>query len=251
MPVELLTVLRKVENRAAHTAHRMQQIVGQIFRYAVATGRVERDITRDLKGALQPVKKINHARLSANELPEFLQKLNSYDGEKQTQNAVRLLMLTFVRTGELRGARKAELNLANAEWRIPAERMKMRAEHVVPLSSQAVELFRSQMEISGESDFLFPNRTRPVSFMSENTILFAIYRMGYHTRTTAHGFRGTASTILHECGFNTEVIERQLAHRDRNAVRSSYNHAVYLPERRKMMQWWADYLDNAARAKPS
>jgi integrase len=244
-PVDLLAVLRKIENRgAAHTAHRMQQIVGQIFRYAVATGKAPRDITGDLRGALQSVKKVNHARLSANELPEFLQLLSTYDGERQTRNAVRLLMLTFVRTGELRGAKKSEFDWNNAEWRIPAERMKMRSEHVVPLSQQAAQLFKAQIEISGTSEFVFPNRNRPTAFMSENTILYAIYRMGYHTRTTAHGFRGTASTILHESGFNSDIVERQLAHRDKNAVRSSYNHAVYLPERRKMMQWWADYLDS-------
>ena len=245
-PTELLTALRKIEGRDAfYTAHRTQQIVGQIFRYAVASGRAGRDITSDLRGALQPVKSNNYARLSANELPAFLQALSGYDGERQTQNAVMLLMLTFVRSGELRGARWVELDLVKAEWRIPAERMKMRVEHIVPLSRQAVELFRAQQQVTGSFEHVFPNRNRPRACMSENTIIYAIYRLGYHSRTTAHGFRGTASTILHESGFESDVVERKLAHGDRNAVRASYNHAAYLPARREMMQWWADYIEQA------
>jgi integrase len=192
------------------------------------------------------VRKTNYARLSANELPEFLAALAAYDGDLQTKNAVKLLLLTFVRSVELRAAKWKEFDFKKAEWRIPAARMKMRAEHVVPLSKQVLALFKSQREISGGFEHVFPNRNRLIEPMSENTILFSIYRIGYHKRTTAHGFRGTASTILHESGFNSEVIERQLAHRDRNSVRASYNFAAYLPDRRMMMQWWADYLDKAA-----
>lgn len=250
-PTDLLMALRKIESRGVnYTAHRTQQIVGQIFRYAVACGKAERDISADLRGALQPVRKSNYSRLSANELPEFLGALRTYDGDRQTKNAVKLLLLTFVRTVELRAALWKEFDLEKAEWRIPAERMKMRSEHVVPLSRQAVELFKAQQEISGGFEHVFPNRNRPTVPMSENTILYSIYRIGYHNRTTAHGFRGTASTILHENGFNTEVIERQLAHRDRNTVRASYNFATYLPERRVMMQWWSDYLERASE-RPS
>lgn len=247
-PNDLLQTLRKIEARGViHTAHRMHQVVGQIFRYAVAAGKAERDISGDLRGALQPMKKkIHHAYLSGNELPELMARLAQYDGALQTRNATLLLLLTFVRTGELRGARKTELDLKNAQWRIPAERMKMRVEHIVPLSRQAIALFESQLALSGSSEFVFPNRNRPWTVMSENAILGALYRMGYYKRATGHGFRGTASTILHESGFNTDIIERQLAHLDTNNVRSSYNHALYLPERRKMMQWWADYLDKAA-----
>ncbi len=245
-PRELLSVLQRIENRnAIDAAHRMQQIVGQIFRYAVACGKVERDITTDLRGALQPARKKNYARLSANELPEFLRKVEVYDGERQTKIALKLLLLTFVRTVELRGAVWSEIDLEKAEWRIPSERMKMRAEHIVPLSRQAVELLTLQRQLSWNHEHVFPNRNKPRTFISENTILFAIYRMGYHSRTTAHGFRGMASTILHESGFDSEIIERQLAHGDRNAVRAAYNHATYLPQRREMMQWWADYLDKA------
>jgi len=252
LPKELLASLRKIESRGAvHSAHRIQQVVGQIFRYAVATGRAERDITADLRGALQPTKSTNFSRLSANELPEFLSKLNVYDGDTQTRIAVKLLLLTFVRTTELRGALWKEFNFDKAEWRIPAERMKMRAEHVVPLSRQALGLLAAQRNISGNSEHVFPNSRSLNGYISENTMLYAIYRMGYHNRTTAHGFRGTASTILHEQGFKTEVIERQLAHKDKNAVRSSYNHAAYLPDRRELMQWWSDFIEKAGMKFPA
>lgn len=245
-PTDLLMCLRKIETRGAtYTAHRTQQIVGQIFRFAVASGRVERDITSDLRGALRPVKKANYNRLSANELPEFLERLEGYDGDLQTRLGIELLVMFFVRTIELRGASWKEFDFKKAEWRIPASRMKMRQEHVVPLCRQALALLRQLEKSSGSYEHLFPNRNRPRTFISENTMLYAIYRIGYHNRTTAHGFRGMASTILHEQGFSTEIIERQLAHRDRNSVRASYNHAAYLPARREMMQWWGDYLESA------
>ena len=152
-------------------------------------------------------------------------------------------MLTFVRTVELRAARWDEIDFKKAEWRIPAERMKMRKLHIVPLSNQALALFEQQKKSTGNYEYVFPHRSKPTKFMSENTIIYAIYRLGYHNRTTAHGFRGLASTVLNERGFNSDVIERQLAHGERNSVRASYNHAQHLPERRKMMEWWGDYLD--------
>jgi integrase len=151
--------------------------------------------------------------------------------------------LTFVRTIELRGAFWVEINWDKAEWRIPAVRMKMRDLHIVPLSQQTLEVLRELKDITGYSPYLFPNQQKPTSFMSENTMLYALYRMGYHSRTTGHGFRSTASTILNEHEFRADVIERQLAHSESNSVRAAYNHAQYLPERRKMMQWWADYID--------
>ncbi len=157
--------------------------------------------------------------------------------------AVRLLLLTFVRTGELRGAKWEEINFDAAEWRIPAERMKMRDPHIVPLSTQAISALREMQSRTSNNEYVFPNQQKPTGFMSENTILYALYRMGYHSRATGHGFRSTASTILNEHDFSPDVIERQLAHRERNEVRAAYNHAQYLKERRKMMQWWADYLD--------
>jgi integrase len=156
---------------------------------------------------------------------------------------MQLLLLTFVRTGELRGAKWEEINFEAAEWRIPAERMKMREQHIVPLTNQSIELLKKLKQISGYSCFIFPSQNASSKCMSENTMLYALYRMGYHNRTTVHGFRATASTILNESGFRSDVIERQLSHSERNKVRASYNHAQYLPERRKMMQWWADYLD--------
>jgi integrase len=249
-PPALLAALRKVEAKGnIYSAHRLLQIVGQIFRYAVASGKAERDITGDLRGALQPAKKANYSRLSENELPEFLDKLAAYEGERQTKIATQLLLLTFVRTNELRAARWSEFDLDRGEWRIPGERMKMRQLHIVPLADVVVKLLRIQKAYTGTYEFVFPNRNRPQTFISENTILYTIYRLGYHNRTTAHGFRGTASTILNEKGlFMPDVIERQLAHGDRNLVRASYNHAQYLDERRRMMQWWADHLQKLCAA---
>lgn len=247
---EVLTMLRAVEARGTlETAKRVMQMAGQIFMYAIATGRVERNPVPDLRGALKtPVVK-HHSFLSARELPDYFGRLATYDGSPQTTLALRLLLLTFVRTNELRAARWTEIDWDMAEWRIPAERMKMRELHIVPLSKQAVGVLRELERHTGNREYLFPNEQKPTGFMSENTMLFALYRMGYHSRTTGHGFRSTASTILNEHGFKADVIERQLAHSERNSVRAAYNHAQYLPERRKMMQWWADYLDRAARKK--
>ena len=242
---ELLTVLRLIEARGAiDIAHRALQTCGQIFRYAIATGKAERDISGDLRGALKTRKKENYSHLKANELPEFLDKLQKYDGDLQTKLAFKLLMLTFTRTGEIRGARWEEIDFERKEWRIPAHRMKMGELHIVPLSTQAIEVLKELHPINDQREHLFPIRNKPMTFISENTLLYAIYRMGYHSRTTVHGFRATASTILNEHGFKPDVIERQLAHSERNKVRASYNHAQYLPERREMMQWWGDYLDN-------
>lgn len=242
---ELLAILRLIEMRGAiDIAHRVLQTCGQIFRYAIATGRAERDISADLRGALKTRKKENYSRLEAKELPEFLSKLEEYDGELQTTLALKFLLLTFVRTGELRGAKWEEIDFKKKEWRIPAERMKMKELHIVPLSTQSLDVLKELQIINGQKDYLFPNRNKPMTFISENTLLYAIYRMGYHLRATIHGFRATASTILNEHGFKPDVIERQLAHCERNKVRASYNHAQYLPERREMIQWWGNYLDN-------
>lgn len=247
---ELLAVLKQVEKRGAlDIAKRLLQTSGQIFRYAISTGRAERDLSTDLKGALQPRKKGHYNKLPETALPEFLQKLEAYDakfdGDLQTKLGLKLLIATFVRTGELRGARWEEFNLEKKEWRIPAERMKMDEEHIVPLSGQAIEIIEQIREINGGSELLFPNRNKPMLPMSENTMLFALYRMGYRGRTTTHGFRSVASTILHEQGFPSEIIELQLSHAERNKVKASYNFAKRLPERYQMMQWWADYLDRA------
>jgi integrase len=218
--------------------------------YAIATGRAERNPVPDLRGALKTPVTRHHAYLKATDLPDFLQRLKDFDGALQTKLALRFLLLTYVRTTELRAAEWTEVDFDNAEWRIPAERMKMNEAHIVPLSRQAVAVLRELQKHTGNRRHLFPNQHNPISFMSENTMLYALYRMGYHSRATGHGFRSTASTILNENGFMPDVIERQLAHSERNRVRAAYNHAQYLPDRRKMMQWWADYLDKVGAKKP-
>ena len=241
---EMLSMLRIVEHRGAlETARRVKQTCGQVFMYAIASGCAERNPAADLAMALQVPKKKSYAYLKEAELPELLQKLEVYDG-LQTKLAFKLLILTFVRTIELRGAEWKEINLEKAEWRIPAERMKMRVEHIVPLSTQAIDLLRELKHLNGEWRYVFPNQHKPAKFMSDNTILYALYRMGYHSRATGHGFRSTASTILNERGFNKDHIERQLAHAERDNVRDSYNYAEYMPQRREMMQWWANYIED-------
>jgi integrase len=245
---EILSTLRVIENKGTlETARIVMQMCGQIFMYAIATGRAERNPVPDLRGALKtPVVK-HHPHLKAVELPEFLKKLEAYHGNLITKLALRFLLLTFVRTTELRAAEWPEIDWDKAEWRIPAERMKMRDPHIVPLSTQAVAVLRELQRLAGNRKHIFPNEHNFLNYMSENAMLYALYRMGYHSRATGHGFRATASTILNENGFMPDVIERQLAHSERNAVRAAYNHAQYLTERRKMMQWWADYLDETAQ----
>jgi integrase len=249
---ELLDALRLIERNAQanargsnEIAHRMLQTSGQIFRYAIATGRARRNPSVDLRGALKAKERTrNYAALSETELPEFLKKLKAYDGQTQTKLAMRLLLLTFVRTGELRRSEWSEFELDKAQWRVPAERMKMRSEHIVPLSTQAIEVVRELQKLNDGRRYVFANQANHEKPMSENTLLYALYRMGYHSRATAHGFRATASTILNEQGFRPDVIERQLAHAERNKVRAAYHRAEYLPARRKMMQHWSDYLDS-------
>ncbi|KWN79039.1 integrase [Burkholderia ubonensis] len=241
---ELLEVIRKIEARdAIELSHKAIQACSQIFRYAIATGRAERDPAPDLRGALKTRTVVHMRRVSEAELPELMQKIDAYDGDYQTRLALQFMALTFVRTSELRYAEWAEIDEKKKEWRIPAEKMKMRAPHIVPLSKQALEVVAKLREVNGNSQYLFPSRSSPKKPMSENTILYALYRMGYHSRMTGHGFRGLASTILNEHNFNRDWIERQLAHSERDGVRAAYNHAEYLPERRKMMQWWGDYLE--------
>lgn len=241
---ELLAVLRKIESRGAHeTRMRAQQRAGAVFRYAVATGRAGRDPTADLRGAFTAPRVTHYAAISKKELPELLTKVDGYDGEPVTKLALKLLLLTFVRTGELRGAEWSEIDSGAAEWRIPAERMKMREPHVVPLSTQALAVLQDLRALSGNRRFMFPHRTRDGRTMSENTILYALYRLGYESRMTGHGVRAVASTILNETGFPPDVIERQLAHVERNKTRAAYHRSTYLPERAKMMQHWADFLD--------
>jgi integrase len=246
-PPELLDMLRKVEKRGVNeTARRLKQLVGQIFRFAIVTSRAKRDPSADLKDALRATGGPQHHRaMRLPELRAFLQKLEIYSGEQQTKLALKLVTLTFLRTTELRAGKWNELedlDSNSAQWRIPAERMKMRLEHLVPLSSQAIEVLRELRALSGNSPNIFPSPGKE-GCMSSNTMLYALYRMGYHGRATTHGFRGLASTILNETNlFNRDWIERQLAHVERNEVRRAYNAAEWMPDRRRMMQWWADHI---------
>ncbi len=251
---QILEAIRKIEKRSAlDVASRVLQRVGAVFRYAIQTGRAEHNPAVDLVGALKTRKVQHRAALERAELPEFLAKLQAYEGQPLTRHALRLIVLTFVRSRELRGARWEEFDLGRMEWRIPAERMKMSAPHLVPLSSQAVEVIEQIRALTGNYDLVFPAQTSVRKPMSENTLLYAMCRMGYHKRATVHGFRATASTILNETGFPCDAIERQLAHAERNKVRAAYHRSEYLGERRKMMQWWGDYLDgltNGANVVP-
>jgi integrase len=248
---ELLDMLRKVEKRGVNeTARRLKQLVGQIFRFAIVTGRAKRDPSADLKDALRATgEPQRHRAMPFLELPTFLRKLETYSGEQQTKLALKLVTLTFLRTTELRAGKWNELeNLdeGSAQWRIPAGRMKMRLEHLVPLSRQAVALLRQLRALSGSSPNIFPSPGKE-GCMSSNTMLYALYRMGYHGRATTHGFRGVASTVLNESNlFNRDWIERQLAHVERNEVRHAYNAAEWMPDRRRMMQWWADHITGMA-----
>jgi integrase len=251
-PYEILAAVKKVEERGSRDlAHRMMQMCGQVFRYGVASGVAVRDVTADLKGALQPVKSIGYKHLKESELPAFLRKLENYErdygGRVLTKLAFKLLVLTFVRSGEIRGALWSEFDFDKAQWKIPASRMKMKEEHIVPLSTQSIKVLRELHTITGHSKNVFPSQHNPRGIMSENTFLRVLDVLGYKSKATGHGFRSTASTILNEHGFRADVIERQLAHAERNQIRAAYNHAEYLPERITMMQWWGDYVEQRSK----
>jgi integrase len=241
---ELLSALRAIEARGTiESTHKVARACGQVFRFAIAAGRCDHNPAADLRGALKAKPKAKPmAALAASDLPGLLAGIDSYDGDVQTRLALKLLALTFVRTNELRSVAWTEIDLDKAEWTIPAERMKTKAPHHVPLARQAVEAFRQLKALNGARMLAFPGR-RPTQPISKNTILFALYRMGYHSRMTAHGFRAIASTTLNELGFRPDVIERQLAHTEKNAVRAAYHRSQYLEERMAMMQQWADHLD--------
>ena len=246
--LEVLSVLRRVEARGRYeTARRLRSTCGTIFRYAIATGRAERDPSADLRGALTSPK-VNHraAIVDPAAIGALLRAIDGYDGLPMTKAALRLAPLVFVRPGELRHAEWPEFDLAAAEWRIPPAKMKMRRAHRVPLSRQALDVLRDLQPMSGGERFLFPSVRSTVRPMSENTLNAALRRLGYGTdEMTAHGFRAMASTRLNEMsGWNPDAIERQLAHQEQDDVRRAYVHAAeYWPERVRMMQAWADYLD--------
>ena len=247
---ELLTVLRRIEARGRlETAHRAHQNCGAVFRYAVATGRAERDPSGDLRGALPPASGRHHAAIvDAKAAGELLRDLDNYAGQFPTACALRLAPLLFVRPGELRRAEWAEIDLDAAEWRIPAAKMKMRAPHVVPLADQAVAILRELHTLTGRGRYVFHGARSADRPMGENTVNAALRRLGYDKDVmTGHGFRTLASTTLHEQGWPSDMIERQLAHAERNKIKAAYNRAEHLPERRRMMQAWADYLDGLKR----
>ncbi len=250
----LLEIVKRIEGRGAETvALLVRQWASAIFRYAVATLRADTDPASALKGAIHRPKVEHHKPLSRKQVADFVKALDSYGGYRTTVIALRLMLLTFVRTVELRAAHWAEIDLDRAEWRIPAERMKMREPHLVPLSRQAVELLRELHTHTGGRSFLFPNYRNPQTCMTPTTLNRALERMGFNGKDSigfsAHGFRATASTMLNELSFRSEVIERQLAHAERNKVRASYNQSEYLEERRAMMQQWADLTDEMAKSE--
>ncbi|MCG9065748.1 tyrosine-type recombinase/integrase [Laribacter hongkongensis] len=242
----LLAVLRRIESRGAiETAHRAMQSAGQVFRYAIATGRAQRNPAADLVGALAPAIKQSFPTITDPiRIAELLRAIDGYQGTLPTLCALRLAPLVFVRPGELRKAEWSEIDLDGSTWIIPAERMKMREKHVVPLSEQAVSILRELHPLTGGGPYVFPGARTNGRPMSENTVNAALRRLGYDKDTmTGHGFRHMASTLLNEQEWNRDAIERQMAHAERNQVRAVYNYAEYLPERRKMMQAWSDYLD--------
>ena len=243
----LLEIVRRIEKRAPTVALLVRQWCRAVFRYAVATLRADGDPTVALKGAITRPKVQHNKPLSSSEIPNLLTKLEARGGNRTTKIAMRLLLLTFVRPVELRAAEWKEFDLQRGEWRIPAERMKMRERHIVPLSHQAVLLLQELKEITGGNRYLFPNYRRPKTHMGPTTLNRALERMGYGKKFSSHGFRATASTILNELGYRPDVIERQLAHKERNTVRASYNRAEYLAERREMLQQWANTIDAWAR----
>lgn len=253
---QLVAMAKRIEARGAiDIAKRSLQTCGQILRYAVAHGLTERNPAADVKpsDALKPRNKQNYVRLPAKEVPELLRKIEAYQGSAYTRLAMKLMALTFVRTSELIKARWKDFDLAAAEWRIPARvndaqgrkvyGMKKETLHIVPLATQAVEILQVLQTLSGKGELLFPGERDHAMPMSNNTILGALKRMGYAGRMTGHGFRGVASTVLHEQGYRHDIIELQLAHQERDSVSAAYNHAMYLKERRTMMNAWADHLD--------
>ncbi len=249
-PRELVAMVRAIEARGVgDLAKRALETAGQVFRYAIAHGYAQRNPAAEFKPSdvLRPTKKVNLARIDASELPELLRAIEVYKGKVLTRLATKLLALTFVRTSELIEARWEEFDVQARRWNIPAERMKMDSPHIVPLARQSIEILELLKTISGDGPLLFPGEQNPAKPMSNNTILFALKRMGYGGKMTGHGFRGLASTILHEQGYAHEHIELQLAHAPRNAVSAAYNHAVYLEPRAKMMQDWANFLEQTQR----
>jgi integrase len=247
---ELVAMAKAIEQRGARDlAKRALETTGQVFRFAIAHGYAKRNPASEIRPSdiLKSARKINYARVDARELPQLLRAIEVYQGTPVTRLAIKLMALSFVRTSELIGAKWSEIDLEARRWDIPAVRMKMRTPHIVPLSVQSIEVLEMLRSLTGTSEWLFPGDRSALKSMSNNTILKALERMGYKGRMTGHGFRGLASTVLHERGYAHEHIELQLAHSPRNSVSAAYNHALYLEPRAKMMQDWADFLEQTQR----
>jgi len=244
-PPDVLAVCRRIEARIGpcEYAARIRQFIGAVFRFAIATGRAKYNPAPDLIGALKVYKQSHHRALSNGDLPRFLSDLEE-DSSEIIRRAVKFTLLTFVRTGEVRGALWSEIDWEGKAWNIPGERMKMKIPHIVPLSHQALDLLHGLRPLTADSEFLFYTQ-RKNRAMSENAMLQLIDRIGWQSKTTVHGFRALASSNLYDAGFRTEAIEKQLAHKEPNAVKGAYNHlANFMPERVRIMQWWADFLDS-------
>ncbi|WP_321842710.1 tyrosine-type recombinase/integrase [Burkholderia cepacia] len=246
---DMLEIVRAIEARGVReTAKRVLQRSRAVFQYGIMTGRCSRNPAADIDAetVLKKGPGVKHmARVKPVEIPQLMRDIAAYSGDRVTQLALRFMALTFTRTTEMINAEWDELDERAAEWRIPPERMKMRDPHIVPLSRQALEVLAALRELNGNQRYVFYS-VQGRSHISNNTMLYALYRMGYKSRMTGHGFRGLAATVLRELGYSRDVVDRQLAHAERNQVTAAYVHAEYLPERRKMMQHWADYLTQTA-----
>ena len=252
---ELLDILQRIQDRGAiDTAHRVKQSCSQVFRHAINKEKVlDRNPIADLQGALPSINKKNFATITEpRKIGELLRAIEGYSGSHVSRYALQFAPLVFVRPGELRHSEWSEIDFERAEWRIPAHKMKMKIEHLVPLSSQVLKLLTELYNYTGDGKYLFPSIRTNSRPMSENTVNAALRRLGYtKDEFTGHGFRAMASTSLHEQGWKSEIIELQLSHKIANEVKAAYCHATYLPERRKMMQAWADYLDGLKAGETS
>lgn len=248
---QIIEAIRHTEAEgSSDLAHRLAQYCKQICSYAVHEELIDHNPALELTESLKKYKKEHHAHLEAHEIPEFLLALDRNHARlyATTRYAIKLLMLTFVRTNELIGAKWEEIDFESAQWTIPAERMKTKLPHIVPLSKQSIELFKLLHEIHGNREFVFPNQVNPRKTMSNSTILRGLYQLGYKGKLTGHGFRATAmSAIQEKLGYRYEVVDRQLAHAPKTKVQAAYDRAKFLEERTKMMQEWADWLDDTGR----
>jgi integrase len=249
IPDVVRAIERTGQRGTIETAKRVKQLTSQIFRYAAQRGMCFHNPASDLRDILPSVKEKHHACIHPKDLSDLMQAINAYEGDTLTVAAMQLLALTFVRTGELIGAKWSEIDWNRNEWHIPAERMKMKRPHVVPLSKQAIYILKALQPVTGYREHVFHSGASKSKHISNGAILMALRRMGYQNRMTGHGFRSLASTILNEKGYPPDVIERQLAHEDSDKIRLAYNRAEYMPERKKMMQDYADLLDKSTRMK--